>query len=162
MGFLNVKGSVLTYNQYKDKIEQYKRHGLMQFKSLYNAHKSKYIPLKDLKWGEEMEFQLQYIDKKTKKVQLSNRGPELIKKFNESPLVAQSQVMLMPEFGGWMVEAVPTKPYGSLIDAAELLSCEQKLMKRRIVLEEFFKEYGLSITSFSNAPTLGTPNHIHI
>jgi hypothetical protein len=56
MGFLNVKGNVLTYNQYKDKIEGYKRHGLLQFVSLYNAHKNKFIPLRDLKWGEEMEF----------------------------------------------------------------------------------------------------------
>ena len=70
---------------------------------------------------------------------MSNRGPELIKKFNENPLAIESEVMLMPEFGGWMVEAVPTKPYDSLIDAGELLSCEEKLLKRRIVLQEFFK-----------------------
>lgn len=37
MGFLNVKGGVLTYNQYKEKIENYKKHGLMQFCSLYNS-----------------------------------------------------------------------------------------------------------------------------
>ena len=29
MGFLQVKGAVLTYNQYKNKIELYKRHGLL-------------------------------------------------------------------------------------------------------------------------------------
>jgi hypothetical protein len=33
----------------------------------------------------------------------------------------------MPEFGGWMVEAVPKEPYRSIIDAEELLSCEGKL-----------------------------------
>lgn len=93
---------------------------------------------------------------------MSNRGPELIKKFNENPLAIESEVMLMPEFGGWMVEAVPTKPYDSLIDAGELLSCEEKLLKRRIVLQEFFKQFDLSITSFSNAPTLGTRNHISL
>jgi hypothetical protein len=43
----------------------------------------------------------------------------------------------MPEFGGWMIEAVPLKPYDSLIDAAELLSCEQKLHARREVLDEY-------------------------
>ena len=56
MGFFNVKGGVLTYNQYKEKIEQYKKHGLMQFVSLYDAHKNRQIALKDLKWGEEMEY----------------------------------------------------------------------------------------------------------
>ena len=28
MGFLGVKGEVLTFNQYKEKIETYKMHGL--------------------------------------------------------------------------------------------------------------------------------------
>ena len=84
MGFLNVKGGVLTYNQYKDKMEQYKRHGLLQFCSVYNSHKSKKIDLKDLKWGEEMEYQIYIVN--DDKLQLSNRGPELIDTFNNSNL----------------------------------------------------------------------------
>ena len=78
MGFLNIQGGVLTYNQYKDKIETYKQHGLMQFASVYNAHKERYIPLKDLKWGEEMEYQLYVPDAQNKSIKLSNRGTELI------------------------------------------------------------------------------------
>jgi hypothetical protein len=58
MGFLSVQGGVLTYNSYKKKIDKYKEHGLKQFVSIYNAHKERNIPLKDLKWGEEMEYQL--------------------------------------------------------------------------------------------------------
>lgn len=49
----------------------------------------------------------------------------------------------MPEFGGWMVEAVPKSPYNSISDAQELLSCEEKLVNRRAVLDKFFKEHGL-------------------
>jgi hypothetical protein len=56
MGFLSVQGGVLTYNSYKDKIDQYNRHGLKQFVSIYDAHKERNIPLKELKWGEEMEY----------------------------------------------------------------------------------------------------------
>lgn len=56
MGFLNVRGGVLTWSTYKDKVEVYKLHGLNQFISLYNAHKGQNIPVKDLKWGEEMEY----------------------------------------------------------------------------------------------------------
>ena len=56
MGFLSTKGNLLTYNQYKDRVEQYKRHGLDQFMSVYNVHKDRFIPLRDLKWGEEMEY----------------------------------------------------------------------------------------------------------
>ena len=137
MGFLSVQGGVLTFNQYKDKIEQYKKHGLLQFVSLYEAHKGRSIPLKDLKWGEEMEYQLYVKDQEKKSISLSNRGPELIQVFNSSKVAANTDIMLMPEFGGWMIEAVPSKPYDSIIDAAELLSCEEKLYKRREVLDEF-------------------------
>ena len=66
----------------------------------------------------------------------------------------------MPEFGSWMVEAVPTKPYNSIIDAAELLSCEEKLHSRRETLDKFFNEHDLQIASLPNVSTLGTPNHI--
>ena len=41
---------------YKDKTDIHKKHGLNQFISIYNAHKDRFIPLKDLKWGEEMEY----------------------------------------------------------------------------------------------------------
>ena len=49
----------------------------------------------------------------------------------------------MPEFGGWMVEAVPKAPYQSICEAEELLSCEDKLIERRALLDKFFKEHGL-------------------
>ena len=55
---------------------------------------------------------------------MSNRGLELIDVFNKSPLSLEHDIILMPEFGGWMVEAVPSKPYTSIIDAEQLLSCE--------------------------------------
>lgn len=93
---------------------------------------------------------------------MSNRGLELIDVFNKSNLSTENDILLMPEFGGWMVEAVPTKPYGSTIDAAELLSCELKLYKRRKVLDEFFNQYGVFMASFANAPGLGTDKHIEI
>lgn len=137
MGFLSVQGGVLTYNQYKSKVDQYKKHGLNQFVSIYNAHKERSIPLRDLKWGEEMEYQLYVIDEEKKSILLSNRGPELIQVFNSSKLANTSDIILMPEFGGWMIEAVPSKPYNSIIDASELLSCEEKLHHRREVLDEF-------------------------
>lgn len=68
--------------------------------------------------------------------------------------------MLMPEFGGWMVEAVPRAPYNSIIQANDLLSCDAKLHSRRAALDEYFKGHGLQIVSLTNVPSLGTPNHV--
>jgi len=37
---------------------------------------------------------------------------------------------LMPEFGNWMIEAVPCKPYGSYLDPDQLLSSAKKIANR--------------------------------
>ena len=56
MGFLNVKGQLLNYKQYRERVDQYVRHGLLQFLSNYASNKDIYIELDKLKWGEEMEY----------------------------------------------------------------------------------------------------------
>ena len=38
----------------------------------------------------------------------------MIKIFNEAEFSEETEVYLMPEFGGWMIEAVPAKPYNSI------------------------------------------------
>ena len=68
----------------------------------------------------------------------------------------------MPEFGGWMVEAVPTNPYNSLLDPSELLSCQDKLHRRRHVLTDFFRANGLQLVSTTNVCMLGTKDHINL
>ena len=168
MGFLKVQGQVLTYNDYKDPeaIARYKMHGIKQFVALYTANKDKFIPLDDLKWGEEMEYQIYQCasvgsgEDERKRMLLSNQGPQQIKEFNESNSNLEHDILLMPEFGGWMVEAVPAAPYGSIVDASELLSCEEKLHQRRAVLDKYFKERGLQLVSMTNVPSLGTPGHV--
>ena len=76
----------MTYNQYntKEKLNVYKKHGLQQFKSLFDAHKNRSIPLDDLKWGEEMEYQVLSCSKKTGNIMMTTKGFELIDVFNNS------------------------------------------------------------------------------
>ena len=62
MGYLTVQGNVLTYNQYKDRKEEYKIHGLKEFLKIYEAHKDQFMAQKDLHWGEEIEYTLFYFD----------------------------------------------------------------------------------------------------
>jgi len=86
----------------------------------------------------------------------------MIKVFNEAEFSEETEVYLMPEFGGWMIEAVPIKPYNSILNAEDLLSCEEKLHKRRETLQKFLRKHdpNLIIVSLPNAPGLGTPDHI--
>ena len=38
-----------------------------------------------------------------------------------------NEIELHPEFGNWMVEAVPTHPYGTYEDLADMLTCFEKI-----------------------------------
>jgi hypothetical protein len=165
MGFLGVKGNVISYRVYKDKIEGYKWHGLRQLVSTYKAHQARVIPVEELKWGEEMEYMIFVLvecqDGKLR-LMLSSRGPEIIDKFNTSEAAVESGVVLMPEFGSWMVEAVPKEPYPSIIDPEVLLSCEEKIIFRRKVMEDFCKQFNITPVSMTNVMHLGTPDAIYL
>jgi hypothetical protein len=62
MGYLTVHGKLLTFNEYKDRISDYKCHGLRQFLKIFEAHKDRNIEKGKLHWGEEMEYSLFYFD----------------------------------------------------------------------------------------------------
>lgn len=140
MGYLTVKGKLLTYNQYKDHIAQYKLHGIKQFVTLYNAHKDRFIEKEKLHWGDEVEYAIFYFDLSSSSVKLSDEGFKLIHEFNEEHM--GKEIVLQPEFGNWMIEAVPTDPYNSIEDLNELLSCYQKLSKRYILFKKLNKLIG--------------------
>lgn len=68
---------------------------------------------------------------------------------------------LLPEFGNWMIEAVPSAPYGSCADPAQLLSCLAKINNRRKILQKVLKSHGdgtIKIVSTATPIILGTPN----
>jgi len=68
----------------------------------------------------------------------------------------------MPEFGGWMIEAVPSFPYLSISDPEILLSCEEKLIYRRKIIEEFCKPFNITPVSLANVMHLGTKGAIYL
>ena len=129
MGFLDIKGKMMTYSEYKQFIDAYKQKGLQEFLEIYKAHKADYRDRKDLHWGEELEYTLFYMDKVNRKVQLTNKGFDLIQDFNKE-FHDVEPVHLHPEFGNWMVEAVPMDPYGAYEDLENLLTCFEKLKYR--------------------------------
>jgi hypothetical protein len=75
-----------------------------------------------------MEYNLFYFDPWSEKVMLANQGFRMIDEFNSCH--QDKELHLQPEFGNWMIEAVPSKPYNSIEDLTELLSCFPKLSKR--------------------------------
>lgn len=117
----------MFYSEYQVYNEKYKQMGIQQFISLFKSHNQRKIERKQLHWGEEIEYTLFYFDPVKQKVQLANQGYDLIQEFNN---IDDSEIHLHPEFGNWMVEAVPTDPYGCVEDLSQLLSCIDKISRR--------------------------------
>ena len=81
-----------------------------------------------MKWGEEIEYALfKYDSPDQTRLQLG-LVKDLILQFNEQG--GSSEVVLHPEFGQWMVEAVPTNPYNSIENPSVVLSVKSKLQNR--------------------------------
>ena len=142
----------MTYDEYKHLINLYRAHGIKQFMKLYNVHKDREIAPEDLHWGEEMEYMLYKFDEESKQVLLSCDADDVITEFtalaqvfegfdnneNEEDRKAMEELTemekpnfkLLPEYGNWMIEAVPTVPYGAYEDPTQLLSCKEKISCR--------------------------------
>lgn len=99
----------MTYSEYKHLLEKYKQRGLLEFLEIYFAQKDKHRERRDLHWGEELEYTLFVFDEENKRIQLSNNAFDLLHEFNEEHREGTDlqEIDLHPEFGNWMVEAVP-------------------------------------------------------
>lgn len=113
MGFFKITGKLVTYEEYKDYIETYKRTGLKQLARNFNKHKDRFIARENLHWGEEMEYALFDLTKEGSKPKLLGNALEHIQEFNKQAEEKNGEVTLTIEFGSWMVEAVPAGPYDS-------------------------------------------------
>jgi hypothetical protein len=71
MGFLTVNGVLMTFKEYEALIGQYKAQGIFQFIKLFETHKDKHIAVKDLHWGEEIEYSLYSFKPAERSVKLS-------------------------------------------------------------------------------------------
>jgi hypothetical protein len=72
MGFLDIKGKMLSYSQYKDLIEKYKQRGILEFIEILKAHKDIHRERRDLHWGEELEYILFHLNDDKHSVKLTN------------------------------------------------------------------------------------------
>ncbi|GKT90709.1 glutamate-cysteine ligase [Colletotrichum tofieldiae] len=123
-------------------------------------------------WGDEVEYLVVTYSKDEPKVRLSLRQAEILTALAESPDLAkeggcvpdlqdvarkESAVTLPvfhPEFGRFMLEATPGKPWG--IGFKELLGVEPDMKLRRKIAKDHMhaNEYPITLTTF---PRIGCP-----
>ncbi|KAL1140373.1 hypothetical protein AAG570_000305 [Ranatra chinensis] len=154
MGLLT-EGSPLSWEETKQLAEHVRSLGIKQFISMYHKLKDRQGDV--LKWGDEVEYMIVHFDDKSKKATLSLRAKELLDILNEKEQQNPESVKSVwrPEYGAYMIEGTPGKPYGCLL--AHFNIVEANMRYRRLEAQSLVLpgEVIMTITSF---PRLGCPN----
>lgn len=151
MGLLS-EGSPLSWEETKKHADHVRKHGIQQ---LLNQYRKLQGRTKDvLYWGDEVEYQVVKFDHANRRVLLSLRNQEILKKLSETAENSPSETRSAwhPEYAAYMVEGTPGKPYGGLMAHFNLV--EANMRRRRKEIEQTLgeDEAPLSLTAF---PRLG-------
>lgn len=153
MGLLS-EGSPLSWEKTQELADHVRKHGVVQFINLYHRLKQRQGDI--LKWGDEVEYIIVKFDHQNKKARVSLRAEELLNILNEKELKDPEGVKSLwrPEYGAYMIEGTPGKPYGGL--PAHLNIVEANMRYRREEAQDLLRpdEVLFSITNF---PRLGCP-----
>ncbi|KAH7326207.1 glutamate-cysteine ligase [Stachybotrys elegans] len=170
MGLLAL-GTALDWPQAKTRAHQVRQWGIKQLLEIWNKAKGKERDA--LLWGDEVEYLVVSYSEDDPKVLLSLRQAEILtalasdqelakeggcvpelqdsglKKISSNPIP-----VFHPEFGRFMLEATPGKPWG--IGLKELLDVEPDMKLRRKIAKEHMlsTEYPITLTTF---PRIGCP-----
>ncbi|OJZ89309.1 hypothetical protein ASPFODRAFT_156010 [Aspergillus luchuensis CBS 106.47] len=165
MGLLAL-GTALDWPEAKKRADQVRKWGIEQL--LANWHRAKGKERNALLWGDEVEYLVVAVDDESKKARLSLAQADILKSLAEdeaswkegtSPLSQNKEhegeepPHFHPEFGRFMLEATPGKPWG--IDFKDLLKVESNMKWRREVAKAHMapNESPITLTTF---PRLGT------
>ncbi|KAK4947575.1 glutamate--cysteine ligase [Elasticomyces elasticus] len=174
MGLLQL-GTPLAWPEAKQAANQVREWGIEQLLTIWR--KAKVKERDALLWGDEIEYLVVAIDDQQKKVRLSLCQADVLKKLaNDHDLAKQGTLVpdlqdtilpdlqdnairsgslptFHPEFGRFMLEATPGKPWG--IGFKDLLDVESDMKNRRVIAKQHMDpdQYPITLTTF---PRLGT------
>ena len=152
-------GSPLDWSQAKPFLNGVRISGVKQFLHHYKRVRDVQTPLP--LWGDELEYGIFAYNNASKAFDLSLRGTEI----REELLSSENQYngnsigcSWQPEYGAWMVEAVPRDPYGA--DTCDLLLVEESMRLRRTRLRSALRPNEVA-PSLSLFPMLGAEGYEH-
>ncbi|GKZ27789.1 Zn finger-containing GTPase-Activating Protein for ARF [Aspergillus brasiliensis] len=165
MGLLAL-GTALDWPEAKKRADQVRKWGIEQL--LANWHRAKGKERNALLWGDEVEYLVVAVDDEIKKARLSLAQADILKSLAEDEASwkegnssasqnkeheGEEPPHFHPEFGRFMLEATPGKPWG--IDFKDLLKVESNMKWRREVAKAHMapNESPITLTTF---PRLGT------
>ncbi|GAB1867770.1 Glutamate--cysteine ligase [Camponotus japonicus] len=153
MGLLS-EGSPLNWEETKKLSDHVRKHGVIQFINLYKRLRDRQGDV--LKWGDEVEYMLIKFDDDSKTAKLSLRAMEILKilneKENEDPKNVKS--LWRPEYGAYMIEGTPGKPYGGLLAHFNVVEANMRYRRQEATKLLQPNEVLMSLTVF---PRVGAP-----
>lgn len=140
------------------KIEYVREHGVDQFINNYKKNFS--IGRDVLMYGDELEYGIFLVDHEAKTVKLSLRGAEIIKDLqakedDEGEANETGKCKWVPEYGSFMIEAIPQVPYGGF--TSDLRRIEANMRNRRARLLSVLQPNEIA-PSVVNFPRMGVGN----
>ncbi|KAI9934342.1 hypothetical protein ASPWEDRAFT_170030 [Aspergillus wentii DTO 134E9] len=164
MGLLAL-GTALEWPEAKKNAGQVREWGIEQL--LANWRRARGKERDALLWGDEVEYLVVAVDGEAKKARLSLAQAEILKSLArdealwqagsennvQGPENDEEPPHFHPEFGRFMLEATPGRPWG--IGFKDLLKVESNMKRRREVAKAHMapNEYPITLTTF---PRLGT------
>ncbi|KAK4645458.1 glutamate--cysteine ligase [Podospora bellae-mahoneyi] len=168
MGLLAL-GTALDWPEAKTKAHHVRAWGIKQLLEIWN--KAKVKERDAMLWGDEVEYLVVTYSKDDPKVLLSLRQADILAALagdkdlakevtppaspgGTKPKDKYPSPVFHPEFGRFMLEATPGKPWG--IDFKELLHVEPDMKLRRAIAKDHMlpNEYPITLTTF---PRIGSP-----
>jgi len=160
MGLLKV-GTPKTWKDSKPKLSYIRKAGVKQFISTYNRVKD--LKGDELFWGDEIEYGIFILDSEHKRIRLSLRAREVMDMLNEKEdqhLHRQEGCKWVPEYGAWMVEATPMRPYSGFVTDLLRVERSMRLRRKRIMSVLDDNEIAPTVTVFPLLGTLGDDGSI--
>lgn len=154
MGLLS-EGSPLSWEETHALADHVRQHGIQQFINLYHQLKDRQGDV--LKWGDEVEYIIVKFDKTERVARVSLKAQELLAKLNEKELNDPQNVKALwrPEYGAYMIEGTPGKPFGGLMAHLNLVEANMRYRREEVTDLLDADECVMSITNF---PRLGCKN----
>jgi glutamate--cysteine ligase catalytic subunit len=151
MGLLT-EGSPLSWEETKKLSQHVREHGILQFIHLYARLRDRQGDM--LKWGDEVEYIVVKFNEAEKKAQVSLCAKDVLAQLNEKELANPDGVSSLwrPEYGAYMIEGTPGKPYGGLL--AHFNVVEANMRNRRLEVKALLQS-DESVLCLTNFPRLG-------
>eukprot|EP01038_Epipyxis_sp_PR26KG_P006684 gene6684-9168_t len=154
-------GNPLSWSQSKPYLQSVRLSGVSQFLNHYIRSKEVETPL--FLWGDELEYGILKFNESFSHYDIHMNGTkirETLALLEKDPNVIDFPMGCewQPEFGSWMVEAVPRNPYGSYL--SDLMNVEKSMQLRRKRLHRILQD-GEIAPSSSNFPMLGVRGYPH-